>query len=368
MNSTTTAPLTEDLVKSLAAARPDDPVVSLYLDVDGRRHPRWHDCEARFDRLARTVDVNQAPLAHAMNRIDQYVRSGIDRSQVRGLAVFAAGKDLWHAIELPVAVRDQLVVDHVAHVRQLEVALLAQRAFAVLLVDRQRARLFRFEGGGLTEHTELFDALPRHEDEAGGRDRGHESRPGIETAVAHHLKRAADAAFTAWQAQPFDHLILGGAEDVLHQLERDLHTYLRERIAARINVAATATDAQIADAAFAVESDVERRRQAALVERVRNGGKAARGLPDVLSALADRRVDTLLVSLGFDAPGWHCQACAALASKGPACPRCSAAMTKVEDVVEEAVDEALLHGCAVEVCDGDADLDVLGGIGALLRY
>ena len=43
-------------------------------------------------------------------------------------------------------------------------------------------------------------------------------------------------------------------------------------------------------------------------------------------------------------------------------------MTKVEDVVEEAVDEALLHGCAVEVCDGNADLDVLGGIGALLRY
>jgi len=38
------------------------------------------------------------------------------------------------------------------------------------------------------------------------------------------------------------------------------------------------------------------------------------------------------------------------------------------DVVEEAVEEALAQSCEVEICVGNADLDVLGGIGALLRY
>ena len=43
-------------------------------------------------------------------------------------------------------------------------------------------------------------------------------------------------------------------------------------------------------------------------------------------------------------------------------------MTKVDDVVEEAIEEALAQDCRVEVCVGNADLDVLGRIGALLRF
>jgi hypothetical protein len=42
-------------------------------------------------------------------------------------------------------------------------------------------------------------------------------------------------------------------------------------------------------------------------------------------------------------------------------------MERVDDVVEAAVHEALAQGCRVEVCQ-NADLDVAGRIGALLRY
>jgi hypothetical protein len=43
-------------------------------------------------------------------------------------------------------------------------------------------------------------------------------------------------------------------------------------------------------------------------------------------------------------------------------------MVEVEDVVAEAVDDALADGASVVVCVGNADLDVLGRIGAFLRY
>ena len=42
-------------------------------------------------------------------------------------------------------------------------------------------------------------------------------------------------------------------------------------------------------------------------------------------------------------------------------------MERVADVVEEAVQEAFALGCSVVVCE-NADLDVLGRIGALLRF
>jgi hypothetical protein len=43
-------------------------------------------------------------------------------------------------------------------------------------------------------------------------------------------------------------------------------------------------------------------------------------------------------------------------------------MEKVDDVVEEAVEEAISQSSQVEICVGNADLDVLGRIGALLRF
>ena len=88
----------------------------------------------------------------------------------------------------------------------------------------------------------------------------------------------------------------------------------------------------------------------------------------MLEALADRRVARLLVSDGFTHEGWYCEACNRLATVGRQCDRCGAEMAQVADVVEEAVEEALAQSCQVDVCTGNADLDVLGRIGALLRY
>jgi uncharacterized protein GlcG (DUF336 family) len=43
-------------------------------------------------------------------------------------------------------------------------------------------------------------------------------------------------------------------------------------------------------------------------------------------------------------------------------------MERVEDVVEDAIEEAITQGVPVTICVADADLDVMGRIGALLRY
>ena len=97
------------------------------------------------------------------------------------------------------------------------------------------------------------------------------------------------------------------------------------------------------------------------------GTKATAGLVDTLAALNDRRVATLVLSDGYAESGWRC-ACGALAAKGPQCPVDGEAMEHVADVLNDAVDAALGQGCHVEVCVGNADLDVLGRVGALLRY
>jgi peptide subunit release factor 1 (eRF1) len=343
--------------------------VSLYLDVDGRRFVRPADYEAVFERLARGHSEG-GDLAKRLEQVRSWVKAGFDRSRVRGVAAFC-GVGVWETIELPVSVRSQLVVNDTPHVGQLEAVLDSHERIGVLLADRQHARVFVLELGEMLDRTELFDQLPRHEDD-GGDMRRDEARDRQAAAVQAHLKRAADAAFAAWQEQRYEHLVLGVPEELDSDLRRYLHSYLQQRVAARLGLPATASEAELGDAVADVELQIERDRKAEVVHRLRvahaSGNTGLAGLDDVLPALGDRRVGTLLVSLGYNAPGWRCEGCGRLAVKGPRCPTCEKTMGKVDDVVEEAIEEALVQDCRVEVCDGNADLDVLGRIGALLRF
>ena len=146
----------------------------------------------------------------------------------------------------------------------------------------------------------------------------------------------------------------------------------RERLSGRLTVPVTANHGEVLAAAEAVEAAVERRRQAKLVDRLRMAVAAGRrgtaGLAEVVDALNEHRVDLLLVSKGFAAPGWRCLGCDRLAAIGRRCRGCGDDMLEVDDVVEDVVEEALAQSCQVEICAGNADLDVMGRIGAMLRY
>ena len=360
------AELTREIVRRLAGMQAAGPVVSLYLDVDGSRYVRPADYEAEFERMAKPLlDPGARDVVKLVHKVRGHVTGGFDRSQVRGVAVFCAD-GLWETVELPVPVRNQLVVNDAPHVAQLEAVVDSHERFGVLLADRQRARFLVFELNQLVDKTELFDQLPRHEDEGGARSR--DDLHDHEQAVAlHHLRRAASAAFVAFQEKRFDHLVLAAPEEMLGELERQLHSYLRERIADRLTLPVGASEAQVREAVADVERRVERERKAALVEQVRAGNGAVAGLDPVLSALTQRRVATLLVSDGFTAEGWRCGACSHLGSKGRRCPQCGETMDPVEDLVEAAIEAALVQNGRVEVCE-NADLDVHGRIGALLRF
>jgi peptide subunit release factor 1 (eRF1) len=240
----------------------------------------------------------------------------------------------------------------------------------VLLADKQRAQLFVFALGRLVDRSELLDELPRDYDSRGERERGTPDNHREELAHQ-HLRHAARAAFELWQARGFHHLAIGAPDAIAGELEQALHPYLRERLCGRLPVGVGASPAEVLAAAEVVEADVERAREAALVDKLREaaatGRRGVAGLADTLAALSQHRVERLVVSKGFAQEGWRAPD-GALALVGPTHPDTGATMERVTDVVEEALEEALRQGIPATICVGNADLDVLGRIGALLRY
>lgn len=367
------ASLTRELVRTLAGTKGrNGPVVTLYLDVDGARMVRAKDYEAHLDRMIKAAEAKHPEAAGDLQQISDRVKDGIDRSNVKGLMlVSGSADDIFEMVGVPTNVRNQLVVNSSPHIRQLEAVIDNNERFAVLVADRQRCRLFVYEMGELIERAEEFDELPRHEDDKGDWDKDH-VRDHTADAALHHLKRTANVAFEVFQGTGFEHLILAGHEDQIAEIERHLHSYLKERVVARLSLPTSASEAVVREAAMEIEREVEKATKAALVDKLRDAVGASNGgvadLDGVLAALSERRVDTLLVSNGFERPGWRCPGCDRLAATGPKCPSCGGTLDQVADIVEEAVEEALAQSSKVEVLIGNADLDVLGRIGALLRF
>ena len=368
--------ITEAAIRELAGIRGDEaPITTCYLDVDGRRLVRHQDVEHELDTVLR--DARRRANGHRsvtgdLDRIEAFVKAGIDRHTTRGLAIFAcSASDLWQVIELPKPVHSCLVINHAPAVSQLESLVQEHEPIGVLLADKQRAQLFVFELAELTDRSELLDELPRDYDSRGDKERG--TPEAHKDALAHqHLKHAARAAFDLWQSRGFQHLAIGAPDAIAGELERELHPYLQARLCGRVSVGVGASEGDVLAAAEAVESEVERAREAALVAQLVEAAATNRrgvvGLSDTLDALHQRRVERLIVSKGYAEEGWHNPETGALAAVGPNDPLSGAPMVRVDDVVEDAIEDALAQGVPVTICIGSADLDVQGRIGALLRY
>src|SRR3546814_9918137 len=211
-----------------------------------------------------------------IDRIESFVRGGRDRKSMRGLAIFASSAtDLWKGIELPVPVRSHLVINHAPAVGQLESVLQEHEPIGVLLADRQVARLFVFELGELVERSELIDELPRDYDVRGMRERGTPDAH-VDELASQHLRNAARAAFDLWQARGFAHLSIGAPDAIAREPEGNLHPYLKERLSGRLHVGVGASHGEVLAAAEALEAEVERAREAALVERLREAAATGR--------------------------------------------------------------------------------------------
>jgi len=368
--------INEDAIRTLASFRGKRaPVTTCYLNVDGRSMARPREVEIELERVlrdARRRANGTASVARDLDRIEAYVHRGIDRSRTKGLAMFSCSDDgFWEVVPLPVTVRSRVVIGSGPAVSQLERMVHELDSFGVLLADRQRLRMFVFQMGELTDHTEQVDELPRDYDAKGEKDVG-DHHGHLDALTSRHLRDAAAAAFAVYQKRGFEHFTIGCPDALVAELESHLHPYLRDRLAPRIAVEPAAGVEQIRQAAMEVELAVDRRAEAVEVDRLRSAvatnQRGVNGLSATLAALSDKRVQTLLVSDGYSESGWRCEPCGRLTTMGRSCPSCEQAMEPVDDVVEEALDMALSQSCRVRLCVDNADLDVLGRVGAVLHY
>jgi peptide chain release factor subunit 1 len=372
--------------RRLVERRSGHRVLSLYLDLDPEHFAtapaRASQVRSLLDEAAKEIE-NGAALAHDdrvglredLDRVRDYLLSREPPFQgARALAVFCSGRDgLFETVRLPRPVPGRVVVDSAPYVEPM-VAALQAREWCVVLVSRRAVRVFTGAPDSLKERQDSDHATHGQHDQGGASQAGYERS--VEKEVDDHLRSVAELIERRCRREGFDRLALGGPAEIVPRLEALLSEEVQSRLASgrvEIDVASAGeSDVRAALSGLAVQDERGREREALdrMAAGVGSGGRGAGGPEDTVSALNERRVETLLLDPAFDRPARRCPSCGILllGEDSDRCPADGTALEAHEHLREAAVEAALAQDAEVMVVRHHPDLGPFQGIAAVLRF
>lgn len=373
----------------LDATSGQHPVVSVVFDLDPAE---FATAPARATQASSLLDA-----AHNLEEADetlshdarQAVRSDLERlrnylgsddlpvSRAAALAIYASElAGLFETVTLFQPSGPEVILGREPYLEPIVTEPAAGRWCAVLVSSRD-VTIDMGSGGTVTARSTGSDYVRGHSQSDGNDERSREQD------IDGHLIAVARRLAEDHRAGRFDVLALGGPVEALTGLESRLTDDLRTVLAGshlEIDPSA-ATEADVATAVGALlAQEREREREQGLAEfgdqlaAARGGAEGARalaGVDQVLEALTEQRVATLLFAGDFHAAGARCPQCGLLLSAETSeCPIDGTATGPVEDLRGPMIAAAVRQDATVLVFEEPGE--ALGGpgrqVGALLRY
>jgi peptide subunit release factor 1 (eRF1) len=353
-------------------------VLSVYLDtspqrIAGQAHllSLLAGCKAL---RARIPELDRPAFEAAVERVEHFLNTDFSPRQ-QGIAIFASADPA----KLQVAVLPRSPIDKVTwgaspRIEPLQAMIDEFERVGVVLLDKERSRLFTISLGAIEEQKAFQDDVPGKQ--ATGDwfalsqtryARHHEEH------VLRHVQRTATALMALLESHPFDRLIVGGPDEAVALLQESLPGPLRARLAGTLDIELFASDADVLKEAVQVAEAAERRTELAEINSLLEAASSRHvvlGVEPTLDALSDRRVHALFIADPFVGMGAECPACGLLVARGAQCPRCETPLIMVRDLRERIAERALDQKARVEMVSGEAGARLLarGGIGAWTRY
>ena len=300
----------------------------------------------------------------------------------RGIAMFASEPlGLNAVVPLPRVFRSRLVIDRTPLVRELAGVADEFGLLYCALYDRTSARLFQVSAFGTqemsglsagdTSRTSKFHGTPAPagpgrgiaaSGEYGHHQRIREEKHRHYATIAHHL-------FDLSRAGAVRGIVLAGIGVEAGAVIPYLHPYLQGLVLgiARLQPKA-ASAAEVQDAVLDVRKKAERNEEARLVAELkekRGAGWAVNGIEATLRALSRGQVRTLLVDSSATRSGFRCGDSGRLSLDGE---DCEGEAEPVEDLIDEALEDALRQRSHVDVIETPELRSKVDGLAALLRF
>ncbi len=353
--------------------------VSLYLNVDPFYNKKG-DYITHFKNMIKDVSekTDKAILKRIktdLEKIENYVLAN-KRMFRKGLSLLSSHEnDFWREYHINVPLKNVIIIDRTPYVKPLMDVLDNYQHYAVLLVDKESARIFVIHLGDIVEYGEVHTADIPGKHKKGGwfaLSQNHYERH-IDYHVGLHLKDVIDRFEDFLKGEYIGRVIIGGSDEAVSMVKGMLPKDIFDRIinTARIEMFAKLDEVlkKVQPIVYEYERQKEKEEVMELINRALKNNNAVLGLDNVLNALQEQRVMKLFVLKDYNSQGFSCASCGYLSSQevNP-CPFCSGEIKAERFIVDSACEKAIQQGALVEIVTENNDLAGYGNIGAFLRY
>src|ERR1700730_1126105 len=349
----------EDL-RNIARQHYERPVITFYLIFSPERLVRadppvfmsvFHSL--RHQALeARKPYIESLPHAQRLGVPDdvrdvQAFLEGYQPEGARSLVIFKSGTQLNRVMPLPVRVADSLTIDPDPYVEPLEAILEEERRVLVVDLAKEKATFSLYELGFEEEILSIKSFVPKETVDA--------SRPGKVqrhrlTHLQWHLKASAQAADRLFRERGSELLAVIGEETLIKEFEDYLPKSLHDRLLAEVHLSPDdGPNRRRAALQEALAKHQKKEEEAALSELgfFQGHGRLAAGLETVIDAANLFLMRGLFVDNELTRPGYVCRGHHFLSLKAGPCPFDGQALLPAENVVDELIEIARLHGVDV---------------------
>jgi len=353
--------------------------VSLYLNVNPITNTKG-DYAIHFKNMIRNISEGTdrkifKKIKGDIEKIESFVVSN-KREFKKGLAIISSSeKSFWKEYHLAIPVKNGIIVDRTPYIEPLLDILDNYQRYAVLLVDKESARLFLVHLGEIEEYSEVHapDIPGKHK--KGGwfaLSQNHYERH-IDYHIGLHLKDVMKKLELFLAGEKIGRVVMGGSDDAVVKVREMLPKAVNEKVIGIFHAEMFAKGNEIFEKVKPVIGEFERKKQTITVSDLltiaNKGENAVIGLEDVLNALQEGRVMKLVFIKDFKDSGYACKNCRYLTKqKVSSCPYCKGDMEEVSYLVDLAAQRAVERGALVEVISDNKELLNAGGIGAFLRF
>ncbi|MCL4354653.1 hypothetical protein M1349_04280 [Patescibacteria group bacterium] len=210
------------------------PVLSVYLGYPDTKTPTEQMILSQFHSLVRSnlSKRERENFKFDIEKIESFIKEAFDSRGKRSV-VFFSGGNLWEVLDFEYPLPSSLTVDNSLYLKPIVQSLTAHKKYLVLLVDREKARLFTVHLGKIEEYSEIFDASVPQKVRANEQDfygRSDKIFRHIEDHLNRHLKLIASRVADFVKGKDISFIVVGGHKDLFKKMGKHLNKNLQKKL------------------------------------------------------------------------------------------------------------------------------------------
>lgn len=360
--------VSEEKVRALVETEYTDPVISMYLDFSAEKvapEPKGllrsfhsmkrHALDEHKDFIDSLSKSQKATLEHDIQEIEGFLANYFVPQHLRSLIIFRSGQKLNEVIGLRVPARDALKIDPDPYITPLEAILEDDEKVLFVECMKQDAKILLYQLGSVQHLNRTKSFVPS---DTVDRSIPHHAQQHRLTHLQWHLKEVASEIYHLYDQGSCDLLVLMAESRVAALLDEYLHESLKPKIIARI---LDSPDADARDRKELIESalrDHRAEKETKAIESLHDHRpeELVYSLRNVINGLNLFLIRKLLVSENLHQKGFACKEHHYLSLEAGNCPFDNTKLLAAENVVDEVIEVARLHGVEVLIIKHREDL------------